>query len=181
MTDVASLPTGRGDGPRSMDKINPDLSSLSVRFYEKFSVADDGCWNWSAFKLPDGYGKIGHLSGVLLAHRASWMIHRGKIPYGMCVCHSCDNTSCVNPDHLWLGTQSDNIKDCVAKGRRNPAPQGGELNSAAKLGECDVIDIRRRYATGDVKQRELAREYGVSPPTISMMVRMSTWRTVSAK
>lgn len=88
--------------------------SLSERI-ERHSIPEpnSGCWLWQGNTTKKGYGRLG--GGQ--AHRMSWTAFRGTIPEGMCVLHRCDNRACVNPDHLWLGTQIDNINDCVNKGR----------------------------------------------------------------
>lgn len=94
---------------------------LHERFWSRVRKIE-GCWLWTAAKLAKGYGVIrdGPGKGVLLlAHRLSWEIHQGPIPGELRVLHLCDNTSCVNPAHLFLGTQADNIKDCVGKGRHH--------------------------------------------------------------
>jgi len=88
-----------------------------------------GCWLWPASTTPNGYGQFGPIGSHRLAHRFSWEIYKGKIPDGMCVCHHCDVTSCVNPDHLFLGTYSDNMRDMVKKKRgpqakKTHCPQG---------------------------------------------------------
>jgi len=88
-------------------------------FWDKVDKkGDDECWNWKAFKNKQGYGKMGVGAGHCVnAHRFSWVIHVGKIPEGLFVCHKCDNTSCVNPKHLFIGTRQDNINDMVLKKR----------------------------------------------------------------
>jgi hypothetical protein len=94
------------------------MSSLSVRFWEKVRIASkDECWLWTASLNNKGYGKIGEGKKILLAHRVSWELHFGPIPDRLCVLHKCDNPKCVNPDHLFLGTQKDNAQDMVRKNR----------------------------------------------------------------
>jgi len=86
------------------------------RFFEKINKTEK-CWNWIAGKDKDGYGKIKIDGKMVQAHRASWVIHNGDIPNGMCVLHRCDNPSCVNPEHLFIGTRLDNARDRDVKGR----------------------------------------------------------------
>lgn len=109
------------------------------------------------------------------AHRVSWIKHNGPIPSGMHVCHKCDVKLCVNPDHLFLGTPADNLKDMVSKGRHATDYNNGTANHVAKLDEKTVREIRKRYADGDGYQYELAKEYGVIQSTISAIVRRETW------
>ena len=105
---------------------------LVDRFYEKFEVVtESGCWLWTACLLPNGYGAIQLNGKKVSAHRVSWMIHNGKINNGKFVLHKCDVKRCVNPDHLFLGSQSDNVKDRDKKGRG--ADFKGIKNPAAKI------------------------------------------------
>lgn len=94
---------------------------MSIRFWPKVNVlGETQCWNWMASIKPNGYGQIGRGgrgAGVVYAHRASWELVNGKIPDGLQVLHHCDNRRCVNPSHLFLGTQKDNIRDMLSKGR----------------------------------------------------------------
>jgi hypothetical protein len=87
--------------------------TLAERFAPRFGFAPSGCWPWTGKIATNGYGYLDNM----LAHRASWLIHHGPIPEGLQVLHHCDNPRCVNPDHLWLGTQADNVADMMAKGR----------------------------------------------------------------
>jgi hypothetical protein len=109
------------------------------------------------------------------AHRAAYLLFRGPIPTGQQVLHRCDNRLCINPDHLFLGTQADNMADKVAKGRQAK----GESNGASKLNPVKVLAMRERYARGDIKQRDLAKMFGVSQPTARRAVLGITWKHVA--
>ena len=88
--------------------------------YKYTEAGDNGCWNWTRSRNSKGYGMAHILDlapGVIGAHRASYILSKGPVPEGMNVCHTCDNPSCINPDHLWAGTQQDNMRDMVVKGR----------------------------------------------------------------
>jgi hypothetical protein len=93
---------------------------IEVRFWAKVKKTD-GCWQWTGAATPDGYGFLARaINGErhpLRAHRFSWELHRGPVPEGLWVLHRCDNPRCVNPDHLFLGDRTANMRDCAAKGR----------------------------------------------------------------
>lgn len=162
------------------------LISLTEKFW-KYVRKTDGCWLWTA--APCGSHGYGHMrSGdgpYVMAHRYSWEIHVGPIPFGLQVLHRCDVPLCVNPSHLFLGTQADNIADKVAKGRqargetsgRYTKPERtarGERHGMARLTEEKVKEIRARRANGE-KQNALAAEFGVGTSTISRVVRGAHW------
>jgi len=136
----------------------------------------DECWNWiAATSKQGGYGVFGGGKTRKKAHRFSFELHNGPIPigsgyHGMCVIHSCDNPSCVNPKHLFLGTQTDNIKDMFAKNRRpNPI---GEKNPSAKLKDGEVLAIRKELKNGKTYVF-LADKYNVSPSAIGRIKKFS--------
>jgi hypothetical protein len=130
-----------------------------------------GCWLWIGTVLTTGYGQIYDHPRRRAAHRISWELHRGEIPHGLCVCHKCDVRSCVNPDHLWLGTHQDNNVDRARKGHNRN--QNGENNCIAKLTWDDVVCIRL-----DDKRphREIAADYGVSTGTVWLVKSYRNWR-----
>jgi hypothetical protein len=118
---VAKFCTRRCSGIKSMD------NKPRITFIEKFclvlnvSEVINKCWNWPKGKDRKGYGQFHHgRNGIYKAHRVSYQIFKGDIPERLCVCHSCDNAGCVNPDHLWIGTIKDNNLDRVRKGRDRP-------------------------------------------------------------
>jgi HNH endonuclease len=103
-------------------------------------------------------------------HRVSWMIHRGQIPNGICVLHKCDTPCCVNPDHLFLGTRTDNQKDMVRKGRSCV----GEKQGRSKLTKDQVVEIRKSSES----PTKIARRYGVHPTHIGAIRRGLFWKHV---
>ena len=140
-----------------------------------------GCWLWTGHcgKGKNNYGLIG-VGGrgpkqkLIRTNRASWIIFRGPIPEGMNVCHRCDNPRCVNPKHLFLGTQSHNMKDAFKKGRLGN--RKGIHNTHSKISEADVLEIRRRYQRYKHGCKEaLAKEFGLRPGTIVSIVRRLSW------
>jgi hypothetical protein len=134
---------------------------------------EDKCWNWKGSTDRFGYGRSCFLCKVYKAHQMAYRIAYGDIQKGMCVLHKCDNTSCCNPKHLWLGTQLDNIHDMVKK-NRNIKPIGS-LNNKAKLNEELVREIRHKYKKGDIIQKDLATIYNVSLSTIHRVISSKSW------
>lgn len=130
------------------------------------------CWPWVGRRDRNGYG-IGHFGWTRYAHRQAYYFSRGAYPRPhMDVCHSCDNPPCVNPNHLWLGTHSENLLDASQKGRLNTA--AGERHSQSKLDWAKVRAIRARVAAG-ASQHRIAVEYGVSQVAIHFVVTRKTW------
>jgi hypothetical protein len=149
------------------------------RFWARVRKDPDGCWRWTASGVRD-YGRILYDGKRVLAHRLSWELRHGPIPEGMEVCHNCpngDDPSCVNPDHLFLGTHAENMRDMVAKGRRRKV-QGirGEKSPVAKLTDAKASEALALYRTGGWSHSTLARRYGVSDGAIQQLVQRKTWR-----
>lgn len=151
---------------------NPDCRPVGEYFWARVNKEDGGgCWNWLGGWATGGYGRF--KSGKL-AHRVSWKLHRGYIPDGMQVCHHCDNRRCVRPDHLFLGTQADNIADMLAKGRQGPRTRGEQVYNA-KLTNAQADALRREYAAGGITLRPLAAKYGLSPRGTFKIVKHQTY------
>lgn len=102
-----------------------------------------GCWLWEGAHRKNEYGTMWNGKAHENSHRLSYRLLVGPIPDGLWVLHRCDNPACINPDHLFVGTQSDNLKDCVRKGRHHPASLKGIANHKAKLTEAQVLEIRQ--------------------------------------
>ena len=155
--------------------------TLLERFNAKWAEnPETGCWDWTAAKSTHGYGQIrgvgGRSSGkTLYAHRVSYELHVGPIPegegyHGICVCHRCDRPCCVNPEHLFLGTQTDNVRDMAGKGRRR----------TSKLTQDEVDFIRwalPRWGLGG--GRYLSRFFGLTEDAISKIKTGRNWKSVS--
>ncbi len=151
----------------------PYDDSTLARFWAKVNRAGDSdCWEWMGAKLQ-GYGLFRAKGQCRRAPRVSWQIAHGDIPDELHVCHRCDTPSCVNPAHLFLGTQADNMRDKVAKGRH---PRG-ESSPVAKITEEDVRAIRRAYAAG-ATQYALADQYNLHQVQIGHIVTGERWAHV---
>jgi HNH endonuclease len=147
-------------------------STTYQRFLAKVRQSS-ACWEWKAVKNRDGYGRIRVNGKMVLAHRLAYIHFIGEIPEGMVIMHTCNNPGCVNPVHLCVGTQAENIAHCIASGRRAK----GERNGAAKLTTADVVYIRTAY--GKFSQQELAEAKGVDPSMVSRIVRGKKWAHVA--
>ena len=148
--------------------------TLQDRFWAKVDKTGN-CWEWMASKIPRGYGTIKIDGKVKRAHRVAWELCNGQIPEGLHCLHSCDNTSCCNPDHLFLGTHQDNMTDMANKGRSKNVPRRGEASNFSRINENVVRNIRRYYAAGAVTQQWLANVYGISRSNVGMIVTRKRW------
>jgi hypothetical protein len=157
--------------------INPVIiKPLEERFWSRIKKDEGDCWIWTGGTTGAGYGAIQDKGKFILAHRLSWGLHYGEIPIGMFVCHTCDNPPCVNPLHLFIGSCSDNMKDKSKKGRAKGAHEGND-HPMAKLTVIKVKEIKKLIALGE-RTYILARNYGVSQPTICDIKYNRVWRHV---
>lgn len=148
-----------------MNKYNTkDIS----RFRSHIKVVESGCHEWTGSLKPNGYGQSSMIDKTgnshRLSHRVAWEIENGPIPNGMFVCHTCDNRLCVNPDHLFLGTQADNIRDAARKGRMAT----GQHNGNGKLSDEDKRLIIAAIDSG-MSQAKIGKMYGVSERTVGRL------------
>lgn len=162
----------------------PATRPIAERFWEKVRIAGpDECWIWIGTRHGKGYGQIKCELGsgppsTMKAHRVSWELAHGPIPGDLWVLHHCDNPPCVNPAHLFLGTNQDNSDDRDAKGRR-VGPTGKNVHTA-KLTEEMVRSIRAEYVPGwgGMNMYRLSEKYGVTRPTIGNIIRRKIWKHV---
>lgn len=159
------------------DKANNAILNLRLKpsDVERFTglvryAKADSCWEFAGALNSDGYGSFGMGGKVIGSHRAAWIFAKGKIPAGKHVLHRCDNPSCCNPNHLFLGSHIDNMRDRRAKDR---IPRG-ECAGNAKLTEAQVREIRS--ASG--AQRAIGRRYGISGPQVHMIRSRKSWAHV---
>lgn len=147
---------------------------LIARFWNKVDKSGE-CWIWTAARNERGYGLFHIRAGQrFYAHRFSYSLRFGTLG-DLCVLHRCDNPRCVRPDHLFLGTRGDNMRDMTAKGRR----LRGARNGASKLTEDAVAAIRARLAHAPRGEAaRVAREYGVAPSVICRVRSGKIWRHV---
>ena len=167
-----------------MVEIGPNLEKLLLgnpsRFWEKIDMhGPDDCWLWQAHCTAQGYGVImvgSRKDGTrrtVRAHRLAYELAVGPILAGLCVLHNCDNPTCVNPSHLYAGTQRDNMRDCYARGRQGERPRG-ENHGRAKLTDEDVLAIRTDSRT----QVVISADYDIGPAEVGRIKRRKTWAHV---
>ena len=139
--------------PAGRSKISND-----IRFWSK-TLKTDNCWGWIGTLHGDGRASFwdNNKPGYVTAARFCWELHFGPIPIGMCVLHHCDNPRCVRPDHLFLGTRDENVKDRQVQNRQ----ANGSRNARAKLSETEVIRIRLLYSNGTTA-KQIAKHFGLS-------------------
>jgi len=155
---------------------------IEQRFWKHVDKTGD-CWLWTGAKAGSGYGLLRDLGHLVGAHRIAWELANGPIPRGLLVCHSCDNRPCVNVAHLFLGTQKANMQDASNKSQccfqlYPELIRRGEAAPHAKLVVSQVIDIRKRYATGLLSYKTLAQAFGVTKTSIYMIIHRKSWSHV---
>jgi HNH endonuclease len=144
---------------------------LDLLFWAKVNRGElEECWEWTAGKAGRmGYGKVKRHGKTTLAHRVSWEIANGQIPDGLQVCHHCDNPPCVNPSHLFLGTQKENLEDRDRKGRAVWSP--GERNGTSKLTEDHVREVRRLgMIHSETTQGKIGERFGLTQSGVCRIV-----------
>jgi hypothetical protein len=155
-----------------------DAMNAIAAIIESRSIPEpnSGCWLWTGTLFSSGYGRVKRGGKHYRAHRDSFAVYKGPIPSGMLVCHTCDTRSCVNPEHLFLGTPRDNMLDMARKGRGRFPESVGEANGRAKLTAADVSAIRADSRS----HRVIAAEFGVCKTQITTIKAGKGWRNASA-
>lgn len=167
-----------GQTCRNPGCVRPDHLRLLQRasttdLFWRHVTKTETCWLWTGARRGFGYGMMGvHGLSPQPAHRVSWRIHYGEIPGKLFVCHKCDVPACVRPDHLFLGTASDNMQDAARKGRIGGGPGKGEAHFKARLATADVLTIRASVESDTV----LAQRYAVRRGQIWNIRNGKTWR-----
>lgn len=147
-----------------------------TEMYHNLVIKTEGCWSWKNNGRQNGYCYLAPVRNVgILVHRLSWIIHNGPIPDKKWVLHKCDNASCSNPDHLFVGTPKDNTQDMHKKGRA--VIHKGESRWNVKLNSENVLEIRRLTKEG-ISQSKLAKKFTVSPGTIQNIINGRSWKHI---
>lgn len=148
----------------------PKVDQFSKYVYPE---PNTGCWIWAGAQDYDGYGICSthyiNQKKYTRAHRASFAIHKGNFDSKLLVCHTCDNPNCVNPDHLFLGTHLDNIRDCKRKNRRHTGAKHSKLTTS------QVLAIRHQHENELCTHKDLGKEYGVSRSNIGVILSRKIW------
>lgn len=150
------------------------LETTKRRFHSNYIKVESGCWEWTKYSDKDGYGKFRY-SGETYAHRVSMILNTGDFNRDLCVLHHCDNPSCVNPNHLFLGNREDNNKDCTRKNRNVPPPNPHKNKTHCKNGHEFTEENIYKYPSGSRscricikvwKARSLAKEVKSIPNSL---------------
>ena len=158
-----------------------------IRFWKAVNrFGDEDCWIWIGERMKSGYGRIWKNERSVSAHRIALEIKIGRrLKAAECSLHHCDNPSCVNPNHLWIGTKSENNSDRAKKGRNGKkwkttaTAARGSRHGSAKLNEFDIREIREMHRTGNYSQEQIARMFRVSQPLIGLIAHRRIWKHVA--
>lgn len=162
-------------------KITERIDAITdERVRKKIRISSSGCFEYMGAITSAGYGCVRRKKKSLQAHRYVWELVNGTIPDGLHMLHKCDNKKCVNPDHLFLGTHLDNMRDAISKGRHNSSglklgywgqiPPKGEDSGMAKLSNSDVDKIKVMVSGDHIKQKDVALLFHVSRAQVSRIV-----------
>jgi hypothetical protein len=165
---------GRFAGMLAEPSVTPLQRLMLAVTYEALT----GCWLFTGRLMRGGHGSFFYDGTMRKAHRVSWQLHRGPIPAGLQVLHDCDVPCCVNPLHLYLGTNADNVADRVRRGRSSRDGHPGDSHPLRKVDAAAVQSIRSRLARGE-RQCDLAAEYGLSRPALCDIAKGRRWRGVA--
>lgn len=147
------------------------MTEQEITFWKHVEKKSNGCWEWTASRTRDGYGKVKSKQKVYATHRLAYIFTHGSIPDGLCVLHKCDNPVCVNPEHLFLGTHSDNMQDCVRKGR-----QGKRSPGPIKLSFDTAEEIRTLFTRG-ISKHELSRRFDTTCRNVRAVINYECWKS----
>ena len=154
-------------------KIIPQLSQTQIaNFHKRVNKTSniDECWIWIGYKDKKGYGQVGFNNKVYLCHRISYFLFYNVDPKDLMVCHSCDNPSCCNPNHFFLGSALDNVNDAIIKNRR--------YNKGFKLNAVDVVQIKTLIEQG-LSRRKIAKIFNVQHPAIDNIANGKSWKHIT--
>lgn len=170
--------------PRPFTGKSLEVGDITTEDQERFwdlvnkGQGENDCWVWTGLRNTKNYGVFSFTEGgSRSSHRVSYAIANGLVPAGMLVCHKCDNRPCCNPDHLFLGTNDDNMADAARKGRRGLGR--GDHNFRAKLTEEKAKEALSEYRAG-ATQTALQKKYGLAPATVHDLVHGINWKHLHA-
>lgn len=160
-------------------ELSPKLKIERLNLKIDKSHHPQDCWIWKGFITPTGYGRYKWMQHNWLAHRLVWHLYVEELlDSSIKLCHTCDNRLCVNPVHLWKGTQQENISDCVTKGRNNHGLKYGTDNINARLNPDKVKQIRSLFDNG-LSVSELGRRFNIARKAIYCVIKHETWKHVN--
>lgn len=158
-----------------MYKAKVKFKSAIERIKSKTHYASNGCWEYTGFRLRGQHGRMTFNSKTWYVHRLAWTELNGPVPSNIQVCHKCDNPPCWNPEHLFLGTNDDNVHDCVQKKRH----AFGARNGSARLTDDLVVKISNSYVPGKITMQQIADTHGISLTLAYNIIRGKMWKHVS--